>query len=213
MAELTPKERKLCELLINSAQQRQSASACWARVFPEDMERITRGSRMVAVSRFKKRPEVIAYMQELQEAANEDAVMNIADVTRLVADRAVDPITKLSDLPFGEIERVNEKTGEILGYDIAPLVCGMEEIPTDLKPLISGLIWEPGAGKFRVVPRDDVDSKTRAKYVDMLMKRLGGYAPERLEVTGANGGPVASITSDMDAVTAAELYRKAVKGK
>ena len=125
----------------------------------------------------------------------------------------MDPKDRFSFLPHMMIERTNKKTGEMLGYVSTPVVDDPYEVPEHLWPYVDEFVFEATIGKFKVIPRELVGEKTRAKYADMLAKMGGAYAPERLELSGPEGKPVETINTTMSAVEAAEIYRKSIKGE
>lgn len=67
---------------------------------------------------------------------------------------------------------------------------------------------------------DNGKKKTKVKLhpklaaLDMLMKYLGQYAPDRVEISGPNGGaiPVVAVTANMSVEQAAEIYRRSLCG-
>jgi hypothetical protein len=184
---------------------------CYDIAYPERRGELSPGGVTNWVSLFMKRDYVKAYLDELRAAADEQIKLRIGDFVQTIADRASDPMERFAHLEHEPIERVNTKTGEVLGYELHPVVSGIEDIGHELRRYVEQLVWEPTCGKFRVIPRDNIDEKTRAKYADMTMKAGGGYAPERLEITGADGAPIETITGNMTAVEAAEIYKKTVR--
>lgn len=208
---LSDADLQLLKYLWNRGTSGWSQAACYDRAFPHNRH-VSPQAKSQYIARLKGLPEWQREWDALDAAAREEVEQTVRGFTRTLAERSRDPYERFAGFEFAQVERVNETTGEILGFELAPAVRDITEIPDDLLPHIASLRWEPTAGRFVIVPRETVDAKTRAKYADMFAKATGSYAPERLELTGKDGLPVATITGDMDAVSASELYKQAVKG-
>lgn len=66
--------------------------------------------------------------------------------------------------------------------------------------------------KRRCIVVKQVADKDRLKASELLVRSYGGFT-DKQEITGANGGPVVSqtITTEMTAVEAAEVYKQTIK--
>jgi hypothetical protein len=209
---LTEQDLKLLQYVWQRGRTGWSKAACFDRAYPE-RRHISPSAKSQVMTRLAETDEWKREWKALDDAAREEVQQSVKDFTRTLADRSRDPYERFSGFEFAQVERSNETTGEILGFEVAPAVRDVTEIPEDLLAYIASLRWEPTCGMFIIVPRETVDAKTRAKYADMFAKATGSYAPEKLELTGKDGAPVATITSEMTSVEASELYKQAVRGK
>lgn len=208
---LSDAEYKLVKYLFDQGRTAWTNATCLDMAMPEKRNKSPQ-AKSEYVSVFRKRPEVVAVYDELvaeTKASNAQAAAAMVDTIR---DKATDPSDRFKTFPWEYVERQNAKTGEILGYDFRPVVDDPTSIPDDLKPYVEQVKFEMSIGKFVIIPREIVGEKTRAKYADMLAKMTGSYSPERLELSGADGKPIETINTDMDAVTAAEIYKRSIKG-
>lgn len=208
---LSDAEYKLVKYLFDQGRTAWTNATCLDMAMPEKRNKSPQ-AKSEYVSNFRKRPEVAAAYDELvaeTKASNAQAAATMVDTIR---DKATDPSDRFKTFPWEYVERQNAKTGEILGYDFRPVVDDPTSIPDDLKPYVEQVKFEMSIGKFVIIPREIVGEKTRAKYADMLAKMTGSYSPERLELSGADGKPIETINADMDAVTAAEIYKRSIKG-
>ncbi|AUR87840.1 hypothetical protein NVP1104O_90 [Vibrio phage 1.104.O._10N.286.49.A12] len=208
---LSDAEYKLVKYLFDQGRTAWTNATCLDMAMPEKRNKSPQ-AKSEYVSVFRKRPEVAAAYDELvaeTKASNAQAAATMVDTIR---DKATDPSDRFKTFPWEYVERQNAKTGEILGYDFRPVVDDPTSIPDDLKPYVEQVKFEMSIGKFVIIPREIVGEKTRAKYADMLAKMTGSYSPERLELSGPDGKPVETINTDMDAVTAAEIYKRSIKG-
>ncbi|CAM0078718.1 hypothetical protein VPHK391_0099 [Vibrio phage K391] len=208
---LSDAEYKLVKYLFDQGRTAWTNATCLDMAMPEKRNQSPQ-AKAAYVSRFRQRPEIVAAYDELvaeTKASNAQAAATMVDTIR---DKATDPSDRFKTFPWEYVERQNAKTGEILGYDFRPVVDDPTQIPDDLKPYVDQVKFEFSIGKFVIIPREIVGEKTRAKYADMLAKMTGSYSPERLELSGADGKPIETINTDMDAVTAAEIYKRSIKG-
>lgn len=208
---LTQQDLKLLQYVWNRGRTGWTKAACFDRAYP-DRRHISPSAKSQVMTRLAETEEWQREWDALDAAAREEVQAAVKDFTRTLAERSRDPYERFSGFEFAQVERSNETTGEILGFELAPAVRDLADIPPDLLPHVRELRWEPTAGMFIIVPRETVDAKTRAKYADMFAKATGSYAPERLELTGRDGLPMMNITTEMDAVSASEVYRNAIKG-
>lgn len=208
---LTQQDLKLLQYVWNRGRTGWTKAACFDRAYP-DRRHISPSAKSQVMTRLAETEEWQREWKALDDAAREEVQQSVKDFTRTLAERSRDPYERFAGFEFAQVERSNETTGEILGFELAPAVRDITEIPDDLLPHIKELVWSPSAGMFIIVPRETVDAKTRAKYADMFAKATGSYAPERLELTGRDGPPMMNITTEMTSVEAAEVYRNAVKG-
>jgi hypothetical protein len=208
---LNDADLRLLKYLWNRGRTGWSQAACYDRAFPHNRHVSPQAKSQYIKSR-SELPEWKREWQALDDAAREEVQQSVRDFTRTLADRSRDPYERFAGFEFAQVERSNETTGEILGFEVAPAVRDITEISEDLLPYVRQLRWEPTAGMFIIVPRETVDQKTRAKYADMFARTTGLYAPERLELTGKDGAPVATISAEMTSVEASEVYRNVIKG-
>ncbi|AUR83359.1 hypothetical protein NVP1033O_85 [Vibrio phage 1.033.O._10N.222.49.B8] len=211
MKQLTEAEYKLVKYLFEQGRSAWTTATCLDMAMP-DKRNIPPHQKSVFVSAFRKRPEVEAAYDELVAEAKASNAQAAATMVETIRDKATDPSDRFKRFAWEYVERQNAKTGEILGYDFRPVVDDPTSIPDDLKPYVEQVKFEMSIGKFVIIPREIVGEKTRAKYADMLAKMTGSYSPERLELSGADGKPIETINTDMDAVTAAEIYKRSIKG-
>lgn len=212
MKQLTEAEYKLVKYLFEQGRSAWTTATCFDMAMP-DKRHIPPHQKSVFVSKFRKRPEVVAAYDELVAESKASNAQAAATMVETIRDKATDPADRFKTFPWEYVERQNAKTGEILGYDFRPTVDDPTQIPDDLKPYVDSVKFEMSIGKFVIIPREIVGEKTRAKYADMLAKMTGSYSPERLEVSGPDGKPVETINTDMSAVDAADVYRRAIKGE
>lgn len=208
---LSDADLQLLKYLWNRSRSGWSQAACYDRAFPHNRH-VSPQAKSQYIARLKGLPEWQREWDALDAAAREEVEQSVRDFTRTLAERSREPYERFADFEQIQIERINETTGEILGFELAPGVENLTDIPPDLLPYVKELVWTPSAGRFVIVPRETGDHKTRVKYLELFGKATGSFAPERLELTGRDGAPVATIGAEMDAVTAAELYKQAVKG-
>lgn len=205
----TEADFKFAKLVFDSARSRLSIPTCYEIAFPGDAKKLSEIRIRNKSYELHKSPKI----QKLLEAMREEALSEVKDSARMfidtVSDRAIEPIDRFAHLPHHLVERRDAK-GAPLGYVPVYYVNDPRELPDSLLRYVKEFVYNPDEGIFEVVPRDTVDSKTRAKYVDMLGRATGQYT-DKLEVTGANGGPVESVTTDMDPIKAAEIYKRAMK--
>lgn len=213
MEGLDANETRIVEMVFNAGRTQLSYTMIHDIVYPDKRNEVTYGAKNKNIYRLLQRPDAQEYWKELQSVADVEVKQKVGNVVQQIAERAADPMTRFSHLEHEMVERINEKTGEILGFDFYPVISDPSEISQELRPYIQSVQYEVSCGKFRIIPRNPYDEKTRAKYMDMLAKCAGSYQPERLELTGANGGPVESVNASMTATEAADLYRRAVRGK
>ncbi|QZI89398.1 hypothetical protein SIPHO063v1_p0040 [Vibrio phage PS10B.1] len=208
---LSDAEYKLVKYLFDQGRTAWTNATCLDMAMPEKRSKSPQ-AKSEYVSVFRKRPEVAAAYDELVAEAKASNAQAAATMVDTIRDKATDPSDRFKTFPWEYVERQNAKTGEILGYDFRPVVDDPTSIPDDLKPYVEQVKFEMSIGKFVIIPREIVGEKTRAKYADMLAKMTGSYSPERLELSGADGKPIETINTDMDAVTAAEIYKRSIKG-
>lgn len=213
MAQLNNDELRLCDLIWFGPARGHNSATIFDIHYPSERTTVTRQQKFRRINEFKKRQAVIDRLEELRGEATQTFRSSIEALPDQLMNLAMNPGDRFAFLPHEIIERRNKNTGEILGYAPAPVVNDPSEVPEDMFQYVKEFVFEPELGKFVVVPRELVGEKTRAKYVDMLAKMGGAYAPERLEVTGREGKPVETINHDMSAVDAAEIYRKSIKGE
>lgn len=208
---LSDAEYKLVKYLFDQGRTAWTNATCLDMAMPEKRNNSPQ-TKSEYVSNFRKRPEIVAAYDELVAEAKASNAQAAATMVDTIRDKATDPSDRFKTFPWEYVERQNAKTGEILGYDFRPVVDDPTSIPDDLKPYVEQVKFEMSIGKFVIIPREIVGEKTRAKYADMLAKMTGSYSPERLELSGADGKPIETINTDMDAVTAAEIYKRSIKG-
>ncbi|AUR86734.1 hypothetical protein NVP1088O_86 [Vibrio phage 1.088.O._10N.261.46.A1] len=208
---LSDAEYKLVKYLFDQGRTAWTNATCLDMAMPEKRHQAPQ-AKAVYVSNFRKRPEVAAAYDELVAETKASNAQAAATMVETIRDKATDPSDRFKTFPWEYVERQNAKTGEILGYDFRPVVDDPTSIPDDLKPYVEQVKFEMSIGKFVIIPREIVGEKTRAKYADMLAKMTGSYSPERLELSGADGKPIETINTDMDAVTASEIYKRSIKG-
>lgn len=208
---LSDADLQLLKYLWNRGTSGWSQAACYDRAFPHNRH-VSPQAKSQYIARLKGLPEWQREWDALDAAAREEVEQTVRGFTRTLAERSRDPYERFADFEQIQIERINETTGEILGFELAPGVRDLTDIPPDLLVYVKELVWSPSAGRFVIVPRETGDHKTRVKYLELFGKATGSFAPERVEVTGRDGAPIATIGAEMDAVTAAEVYRNAIKG-
>ena len=209
---LSDAEYKLVKYLFDQGRSAWTNATCLDMAMPEKRN-LSPQSKTEFVSKFRKRPEVVEAYDELVAESKASNAQAAATMVETIRDKATDPADRFKTFPWEYVERQNAKTGEILGYDFRPTVDDPTQIPDDLKPYVDSVKFEMSIGKFVIIPREIVSEKTRAKYADMLAKMTGSYSPERLEVSGPDGKPVETINTEMSAVDAADVYRRAIKGE
>lgn len=208
---LTQQDLKLLQYVWNRGRTGWTKAACFDRAYP-DRRHISPSAKSQVMTRLAETEEWQREWKALDDAARSEVEQSVRDFTRTLAERSREPYERFADFEQIQIERINETTGEILGFELAPGVRDLTDIPPDLLPHIKELVWAPSAGRFVIVPRETGDHKVRAKYLELFGKATGSFAPERLEVTGRDGSPMMNITTEMSSVEAAEVYRNAVKG-
>jgi hypothetical protein len=208
---LNDADLRLLKYLWNRGRTGWSQAACYDRAFPHNRH-VSPQAKSQYIKARAELPEWKREWKALDDAAREEVQQSVKDFTRTLAERSRDPFERFAGFEFAQVERSNETTGEILGFEVAPAVRDITEISEDLLPYIASLRWEPTCGMFVIVPRETVDQRTRAKYLELFGKATGSFAPERVEITGKDGTPVATISAEMDAVSAAEVYRNVIKG-
>ncbi len=102
-------------------------------------------------------------------------------------------------------------------FDMRTVLKHGQAIPKQALPfikrieLVNAFATADSLEQRRAIVAHEYGNKEKLRASELLAKSYGQLI-ERQELTGGNGGPIEQVTADMDAVTASQLYKNAVRG-
>lgn len=146
-----------------------------------------------AASRLLKDVKVQAKIAELTEQASK--------ATGITIERTVKEIARCGFADINQIMRVTED-----GVPVIDLRANGGKLPPNAK-VRQRTIMGGDPNDSMAVLDNDVEIQDKARYLDMLMKHLGGYAPVKVAQTDTQGNDVANPELELRARLAAVVQR------
>lgn len=190
-AALTAEQLEFANLYLTKPSHGMTDVECYQAAFPG----CTKGTATVNSSRLvRHNPKVRAYL----DAHNvEKLADNIASLDELKVS-----LTEMIRADITDIARWDTVYGEDGGAVPVPCIRKFEDVPPELRRLIKSITYTKQGPK--------IEYYDKQKAMDMLIRIQGGYAPEKVALSGAVAN--LRIDADMDPAQATDLYRNMLKG-
>lgn len=184
LEELTVPELRFVELIAEKEATGKSKYECYLEAFTP--ENVTPRSAATLAWRLLREDRIQAALAELREEVLDDAIASLTELrVRLTQVIRAD----ITDIVAWDVDESG---------NISPRVKSLDDVPPEHRRLIKSITYTKNGPKLELLDTQ--------KAMDMLIRMQGGYAPERVELSGRDGGAI--VTREMTQEEATELYRK-----
>ena len=165
----------------------------YTHAYPDAESRV---GAQVSAHKLLQKNVVVYYIKAVRAYLAKQELMSLEEIRTEVQRRAFADMTEF----IGMERHVDEETGEETFIPVIKKTT--DELSPSQRRLIKSVTMTKMGPKFEV-------GDQRA-YMDMLVKMIGGYAPEKVEMTGANGGAIAHevVVKDMTDEELAEQMKE-----
>lgn len=194
---LSEQELIFVELVSKRELTRMSRYACYQQAFGNN---VSDRSACTLSWKLMKDPRIIAALDELRAEVIDETVASLNELRVQLTEMTRADITELCR--WNVVEEIDEATGEVLSATPVPVIRRFEDVPPELRRMVKSITYT------KMGPKLEFYDRQRA--IELLVKMQGGLAPERLEISGPDGGAV--VTRDLSIESATELYRRSLEG-
>lgn len=132
--------------------------------------------------KLSNKPLVVKYVKAVKSQIAKNNLMSIEEVQQEVLKRAFADMTDF----LGWNVQVDEEGNETF---VPVIKKSSDELTPEQRRLIKGVTLTKQGPKFEVADQRG--------YMDMYIKMVGGYAPEKKEITGNGGGALEMVITDL----------------